>query len=64
MPVFQLKCLSCGEEFEFMQVRSDDDPFCPKCEATGDRLKRMPVYFGKHISWSQWAVQHNDNSSA
>jgi len=33
------KCKQCGIEFEYLSVRSDDKPECPKCEAKEDQLE-------------------------
>lgn len=34
------KCLKCGEEFEYMSVKSDDKPECPKCKAKEKDLEK------------------------
>lgn len=32
MAIHDFKCLTCGTEFEFMKIRSDERVECPKCE--------------------------------
>jgi len=34
MPIFDIECESCGEVWEFLQVKSDDFPVCPKCNSS------------------------------
>jgi putative FmdB family regulatory protein len=31
MPIFDFACKDCGYEFEYLFIRSDDFPVCPKC---------------------------------
>lgn len=42
MPIYDLKCIRCGTEFEFMKIRSDETVQCPKCEAVGKDLEIKP----------------------
>lgn len=42
MPINDFKCTKCGEEFEHFQVRSDDKPECPKCQAKEKDLEKQP----------------------
>ena len=32
MPLFDLECNECTNVWEFLQIRSDDLPVCPKCK--------------------------------
>lgn len=34
MPLFDICCDACGEEWEHLQIRSDDFPVCPKCQSS------------------------------
>lgn len=43
MPIYQYKCTDCGEEFEYLIVRSDDQPVCPKCSSL-NLEKQLPVF--------------------
>lgn len=41
------KCLTCGIEFEFLKVRSDEVVECPKCEEKRpEKLIRATVHKG------------------
>ena len=35
MPIYEFKCLTCNEHFEFLFLKSDDEiePRCPKCKS-------------------------------
>jgi putative FmdB family regulatory protein len=35
------RCKQCGIEFEYISVRSDDRPECPKCEAKEEELEKL-----------------------
>lgn len=39
IPIFDLICETCQEEFEYLQIRSDDFPVCPKCD--GSNIKKI-----------------------
>ena len=43
MPIFNYKCQSCNEDFEYFIVRSDDYPHCPKCASKN--LKKQVSLF-------------------
>jgi putative FmdB family regulatory protein len=33
MPLYTYTCNDCGERFEFLKIRSDEIPECPKCKS-------------------------------
>jgi putative FmdB family regulatory protein len=43
VPLYEYRCLACGDEFE-MLVRGRDSPACPSCHATD--LERLLSAFG------------------
>lgn len=44
MAIYQYHCETCGIEFEFMKIRSNDIVECPKCEEKNEKkLKRFEV---------------------
>lgn len=43
MPLYEFRCLGCGEEFEAL-VRGADQPECPSCHASD--LERLLSAFG------------------
>lgn len=44
MPIMEFKCVSCGHEFEFIKIRSDDTVECPNCKERDEKkLERDPV---------------------
>ena len=34
MPMYDYKCLDCGEDFELIILRNSDPPACPSCHGT------------------------------
>lgn len=34
MPIFEYNCLSCGEPFELLVLRSEASPTCPECSSS------------------------------
>ena len=43
MPKFAYQCQDCQNEFEYLSVRTDDHPSCPKC--SGTKLKKQVSTF-------------------
>lgn len=39
MPLWDIQCKKCKEIFEYLQIRSDDFPVCPKCN--GSSVKKI-----------------------
>ena len=33
MPIYDYKCLDCGEDFELIILRNSDPPACPSCKS-------------------------------
>lgn len=43
MPIYEFKCRNCGQEFEFLKIKSDETVQCPKCQAKGEgNLEKKP----------------------
>jgi putative FmdB family regulatory protein len=47
-PIYDLKCIRCGHEFEFMKLKSDEIAICPKCDAAG---KDLEIQVAKGVSF-------------
>lgn len=41
MPIFDMECQECNTVFEFLKVKSDDFPICPKCGCYGPTCKKI-----------------------
>ncbi|NLB34588.1 MAG: zinc ribbon domain-containing protein [Elusimicrobia bacterium] len=44
MPIFEYKCLNCGENFEILVIpgREEEEAVCPKC-ASENIEKKLPL---------------------
>lgn len=56
MPKWDLACQTCGTEFEFFKLRSDETAECPKCgEKDAKNLPKLPSkgvdYIPKGPNW-------------
>jgi putative FmdB family regulatory protein len=61
MPIFEYKCLKCGNEFEHLVIPStkDEDATCPKCQSKGENLEQVLSLFAtkdenvgkRHLDW-------------
>jgi putative FmdB family regulatory protein len=62
MPIFEYKCLKCGNQFEHLVIPTtkDEEPTCPKCQSTGDALETVLSRFStgndegvmrRHMDW-------------
>jgi putative FmdB family regulatory protein len=48
-------CKRCDINFEYISVRSDDTPKCPKCDATGEELeKQLPKNTSFELKGDGW----------
>ena len=54
MPLFDIECLECNNVFEFLQIKSDEIPICPKCKST--KVKKIIGTF--HYRDNPDAVKH------
>jgi len=42
MPLYEMKCLGCGEETQHIVKLNDDNPPCPKCLGEMEKLISAP----------------------
>ena len=66
MPIYQLQCIRCGNEFEIMAAISEKEFFCRKCR-NGLAIKipsvRGPNCSNDHISWGPSVLEVVDKDS-
>lgn len=56
MPIYDLKCIRCEHEFEFMKIKSDEIAKCPKCDAEGkDLVQKPPTGISFDFKGPNWA---------
>lgn len=46
MPILQYKCPNCGEQFDELVKKYDDEVVCPHCKGKAERSYRGTVYTG------------------
>lgn len=51
MPIYELKCGTCGHEFESMQKMNDPNSPCPKC---GKETERQISASNFHLKGGGW----------
>ncbi|GBE40175.1 zinc ribbon domain protein [bacterium BMS3Bbin09] len=54
MPIYEYKCMKCGEQFEVMQKMSDDP--LVECSSCGGDLKKMITNTSFVLKGSGWYV--------
>ncbi|HQG32438.1 MAG TPA: zinc ribbon domain-containing protein [Deltaproteobacteria bacterium] len=52
MPIYEYKCLKCGNEFEAMQKFSDSP--IRKCSSCGGQVKKLISHSSFHLKGSGW----------
>lgn len=54
MPIKLCHCLNCHNEYEYLTVRSDDKPICPKCHSKMYEEKIGKTNFElKGVGWAK-----------
>ena len=48
MPIYEYVCLDCGNRFELLVLRSEEEVICPSCECA--RLERVMSPFARSAS--------------
>lgn len=44
MPIFEYRCLGCGNQFEYLILPTTPDPECPSCQSR--KLEKLISLFG------------------
>ncbi len=52
MPIYEYKCMKCGDEFEAMQKFSDSP--IRKCSSCGGPVKKLISHSSFHLKGSGW----------
>lgn len=56
MPLYEYKCVNCGEVFEKMKSMSkcQEDDICPKCGSEARKIFSIPTrYKGQKGNWNR-----------
>lgn len=56
MPIYEFKCQGCGNEFETLVFRSDEQVCCPQCQ--GEKVQRLMSGFAHKSEGGKMVSSH------